>query len=98
MCSITVSRTALSSAVKRALSRSSFALMAQLSKRRSLLVVPMVDHCRGEESTPGTWLAVDYTNVWTAYEAPISLPNGVHSLYFTYVGEGRASLASFSLG
>jgi hypothetical protein len=62
-------------------------------------------YCRGHFEVRTRWdgplqgrIAVDYTNVWTVYEAPISLPDGVHSLYFTYVGEGRASLASFTLG
>jgi arabinoxylan arabinofuranohydrolase len=61
-------------------------------------------YCRGHFEVRTRWdgplhgrITVDYTNVWTAYEAPISLPDGVHSLYFTYAGEGRASLASFTL-
>lgn len=61
-------------------------------------------YCRGAFEVRTTWdgpvlgrIAVEYTNVWTAYPAQVELPDGVHSLYFTYVGEGRASLASFTL-
>jgi len=42
-------------------------------------------------------IPVDFTNVWTEYTSDISLPDGKQSLYFTYNGGGRASLASFCL-
>lgn len=42
-------------------------------------------------------IPVDFTNVWTAYEADITVPDGVNALYFTYSGIGNASLASFTL-
>jgi len=42
-------------------------------------------------------IPVDFTNVWTEYSADIDIPDGVQSLYFTYKGDGNASLASFSL-
>ncbi|MCC5895730.1 MAG: family 43 glycosylhydrolase [Alkalibacterium sp.] len=42
-------------------------------------------------------IKVGFTNVWTEYENEISIPDGVQSLYFTFKGNGRASLASFSL-
>lgn len=42
-------------------------------------------------------IPVDFTNVWTTYEADIAIPDGVHALYFTYKGIGNASLASFTL-
>jgi hypothetical protein len=61
-------------------------------------------YCRGHFEVRTSWdgpslgkIAVEFTNVWTDYEGSIVLPDGVHSLYFTYVGEGRASLASFTL-
>jgi len=62
-------------------------------------------YCRGAFEVRPLWdgpchgsIPVDYTNVWTDYRKEITLPDGVHSLYFTYVGEGRGSLASISLG
>ena len=42
-------------------------------------------------------ISVDFTNVWTEYNADLSIPDGIHALYFRYEGEGRASLASFTL-
>lgn len=61
-------------------------------------------YCRGHFEVRTTWdgpslgqIAVNYTNVWTDYRGEFPLPDGVHSLFFTYVGEGRASLASFTL-
>jgi hypothetical protein len=39
----------------------------------------------------------DFTNEWTRHSADIALPDGVHALYFAFVGEGIASLASFAL-
>jgi len=37
------------------------------------------------------------SNEWKTYSADISIPDGVHALYFKYVGTGRASLAAFTL-
>jgi len=61
-------------------------------------------YCRGAFEVRSRWdgpalgrIPVDYTNVWTDYRTDLVLPEGVHSLYFTYTGEGRASLASFTL-
>lgn len=42
-------------------------------------------------------IPVDYTNIWTTGTAEISLPDGVHALYFTFEGEGAVSLKSFTL-
>ncbi|MGO4369529.1 family 43 glycosylhydrolase [Paenibacillus sp. MCAF20] len=42
-------------------------------------------------------IPVDFTNVWTTYVADITVPEGVNALYFTYTGNGNASLASFTL-
>ncbi|MCI3922906.1 family 43 glycosylhydrolase [Paenibacillus sp. TRM 82003] len=42
-------------------------------------------------------IPVEFTNVWTTYEADIAIPDGVQALYFTYTGIGNASLASFTL-
>jgi hypothetical protein len=61
-------------------------------------------YCRGEFEVKTSWdgpalgtIPVDFTNVWTAYSAPIAIPDGIQSLYFTYRGMGGASLASFAL-
>ena len=60
-------------------------------------------YCQGAFEVRTRWdgpmlarVAVDFTNVWTEYPVPLNLPDGVHALYFTYRGEGRASLAQFS--
>ena len=42
-------------------------------------------------------LPVAYTNIWTTATVPVSIPDGVHALYFTFEGEGAVSLASFTL-
>jgi hypothetical protein len=39
----------------------------------------------------------DSSNIWKEHEADITIPDGVHALYFAFVGEGNASLASFAL-
>ncbi|MBN2616844.1 MAG: family 43 glycosylhydrolase [Spirochaetales bacterium] len=61
-------------------------------------------YCKGNFEVMTTWdgevlatIPVDFTNVWTNYESAINIPNGVHSLYFRYAGEGIASFASFNL-
>ncbi len=42
-------------------------------------------------------LHIVYTNVWEDYETEISIPDGVQPLYFTFRGQGNASLKSFAL-
>ncbi len=42
-------------------------------------------------------IPTDFTNVWETYSADISVPNGKKALYFTFVGDGVASLLSFTL-
>lgn len=42
-------------------------------------------------------IPIEFTNVWTTYEADIAIPDGVHALYFQYKGIGSASFASFTL-
>ncbi len=42
-------------------------------------------------------IPVVFSNVWREYSADITIPDGVHALYFTYTGQGSASLASFTL-
>jgi acetyl esterase/lipase len=61
-------------------------------------------YARGEFLVKTAWdgpvlarLPIGYANGWRSYEAPVSIPDGVHSLYFEYSGEGAAQLGSFSL-
>jgi arabinoxylan arabinofuranohydrolase len=61
-------------------------------------------YCKGAFQVKTSWdgeilgeIPVDFSTVWTEYSENIILPNGVHALYFTYVGSGRASFQSFSL-
>ena len=42
-------------------------------------------------------IPVGFTNIWTEYAADITIPDGIQALYFTYTGNGNASLASFTL-
>lgn len=42
-------------------------------------------------------LKIEYTNVWETYTTDIELPDGVYAFYLTYIGEGNASLKSFTL-
>jgi len=42
-------------------------------------------------------IPVNYSNVWVENAASVSIPDGVHSLYFEFNGEGGISLASFCL-
>jgi len=61
-------------------------------------------YCKGHFEVKTSWdgpalgtIPVDFTNVWTEYEADIAIPDGIHPLYFTYRGSGNASLLSFTL-
>lgn len=40
---------------------------------------------------------IDISDEWKAWSADISIPDGVHALYFEYEGMGNPSLASFEL-
>lgn len=61
-------------------------------------------YCQGNFEVKTTWdgptlaeMSVGFTNVWTEYSTELTIPNGVHALYFTFKGMGSASLASFKL-
>ena len=61
-------------------------------------------YCRGDFEVKTSWdgpslgkIPVGFTNVWKEYTADIEIPDGIQSLYFTYTGQGSASLASFAL-
>lgn len=49
------------------------------------------------EGEPLATIPVKFTNVWTEYSSDVTIPDGVHSIYITYTGNGRANLASFTL-
>lgn len=34
---------------------------------------------------------------WASFTAPVAVPDGIHALYFKYLGPGRTSLSSFTL-
>ena len=61
-------------------------------------------YCSGRFEVKTGWdgevlaqIPVQSSNIWQEYSAEIEIPDGVKSLYFTYRGEGSASLASFIL-
>ncbi|PYG90285.1 glycosyl hydrolase family 43 [Ruminiclostridium sufflavum DSM 19573] len=61
-------------------------------------------YCLGEFSVKTAWngeaigkIPVVYSNAWKEYEGDITIPEGVHALYFTYSGQGNAHFASFTL-
>lgn len=61
-------------------------------------------YCRGAFEVKTSWngpalcrIPVDFSNIWIEYEADVKIPDGIQALYFTYTGQGGASLASFTL-
>ncbi len=61
-------------------------------------------YCRGHFEVKTAWdgevlgtIPVHFTNVWKEYSADIAIPDGVQALYFTFRGQGPASLLSFTL-
>ncbi len=42
-------------------------------------------------------IPVSYANVWRDTSAEISIPDGVHALYFTFTGQGHLQFAGFEL-
>lgn len=61
-------------------------------------------YCNGAFEVKTSWdgsvlgrIPVDFTNLWTEYSADIPIPDGKQALYFTFRGNGSASLASFTL-
>lgn len=61
-------------------------------------------YCDGEFEVKTAWdgeplgsIKVNFSNIWKEYWADIVIPDGVQALYFTYKGNGSASLASFTL-
>ncbi|MBP7175472.1 MAG: family 43 glycosylhydrolase [Thermoclostridium sp.] len=61
-------------------------------------------YCNGAFEVKTAWdgeplgtIPVVSANIWTGFSADITIPDGIHALYFTYAGGGSANLASFSL-
>jgi len=61
-------------------------------------------YCRGNFQVKTSWdgdvlgtIPVAFTNIWKEYAADIKIPDGKRALYFEFVGEGIASLCSFTL-
>ncbi|MDR0222530.1 MAG: family 43 glycosylhydrolase [Oscillospiraceae bacterium] len=61
-------------------------------------------YCAGAFEVRTAWdgevlgtIPVKSANNWTAFSADISIPDGVHALYFVYKGGGSAGLCSFTL-
>ncbi|MNF03847.1 Xylosidase/arabinosidase [compost metagenome] len=61
-------------------------------------------YCQGVFEVKTAWdgpslghIPVGFTNVWTEYAAEIRIPDGQQALYFTFSGNGSASLASIAL-
>lgn len=49
------------------------------------------------DGEPLARIKIAYSNVWETYSAPISIPDGIRSIYLTYRGPGCVSLLSFEL-
>ncbi len=61
-------------------------------------------YCSGKFEVKTAWdgeplgsIRVGFSNIWQEYASKIAIPDGVQALYFTYKGNGSASLASFTL-
>jgi len=61
-------------------------------------------YCNGRFEIKTAWdgevlaeIPVGFSNIWQEYSTDIEIPDGVKPLYFSYRGEGSASLASFTL-
>ncbi|MFW5749267.1 MAG: family 43 glycosylhydrolase [Halanaerobium sp.] len=68
------------------------------------LKIKVRGYCSGSFKVKTAWggevlaeIPVKSSNIWQEYTADIEIPAGVQPLYFTYRGEGSASLASFTL-
>jgi len=42
-------------------------------------------------------ISIGFSNVWKEYSENITIPDGVHALYFTFEGQGSTHFASFTL-
>lgn len=49
------------------------------------------------DGSPIAKIPINTSNQWIEYSSNLSIPDGIHALYFRYVGRSQASLASFIL-
>lgn len=49
------------------------------------------------DGEPLAQIKIAYSNVWETYSVPVSIPDGIQSIYLTYRGPGCVSLLSFEL-
>ena len=49
------------------------------------------------DGEPGAEVPVGYANVWHDEKTAVSIPDGLTSLYFTFVGDGHLQFAGFTL-
>ena len=61
-------------------------------------------YCHGRIQVKTAWdgpvlaeIPLESYNIWHEFRTPVAIPDGVHSLYFTYRGPGAASLKGFTL-
>lgn len=61
-------------------------------------------YARGDFEVKTSWdgpalgkIPIVFSNVWKEYSSDIVIPDGIQALYFTFKGQGSASLASFTL-
>ena len=61
-------------------------------------------YCYGKYQIKTAWdgevlaeIPLQSYNVWHEFRTPVAIPDGVHSLYFTYEGPGAAMLKGFTL-
>ena len=66
--------------------------------------VTMRGYISGKIEVRTTWdgevlasLPIQFSNVWETYESEIQIPDGIHSLYFAFCGDGNGALKSFEL-
>lgn len=45
----------------------------------------------------GTIDGIQFTNIWTSYAGEVSIPDGVHALYYTFRGSGSGMFGTFCL-
>jgi arabinoxylan arabinofuranohydrolase len=73
-------------------------------KGAKIVKIRVRGYCSGDFEIKTTWngpalgkITVGFSNVWKDYSSDIVIPDGIQALYFTYIGNGSASLASFTL-
>ena len=49
------------------------------------------------DGEPVADVPIGYANVWHDEKTAVSIPDGVTSLYFTFIGDGHLQFAGFTL-